>query len=98
MAMAFPSRAEVRGTPYAGKQVLDDFIRPNPFLTSVSMIEGEISPRGMFPFLARELEPIAREICSPTRKSKSPRTPSAIRFSCSRNRPRNAKTSTRNTA
>lgn len=58
----FPSRAEVRGTPYAGKQVLDDFIRPNPFLTSVSIIEGEISPRGMFPFLARELEPIAREL------------------------------------
>ncbi|MFP3679964.1 bifunctional glycoside hydrolase 114/ polysaccharide deacetylase family protein [Pseudomonas sp. SIMBA_041] len=58
----FPSRAEVRGTPYAGKQVLDDFIRPNPFLTSVSVIEGEISPRGMFPFLARELEPIAREL------------------------------------
>jgi hypothetical protein len=58
----FPSRAEVRGTPYAGKQVLDDFIKPNPFLTSVSIIEGEISPRGMFPFLARELEPIAREL------------------------------------
>ena len=58
----FPSRAEVRGTPYAGKQVLDDFIRPNPFLTSVSIVEGEISPRGMFPFLARELEPIAREL------------------------------------
>ena len=58
----FPSRAEVRGSPYAGKQVLDDFIRPNPFLTSVSIIEGEISPRGMFPHLARELEPIAREL------------------------------------
>jgi len=58
----FPSRAEVRGSPYAGKQVLDDFIRPNPFLTSVSIIEGEISPRGMYPHLARELEPIAREL------------------------------------
>ncbi|QVW24048.1 bifunctional glycoside hydrolase 114/ polysaccharide deacetylase family protein [Pseudomonas hormoni] len=58
----FPSRAEVRGSPYAGKQVLDDFIRPNPFLTSVSIIEGEISPRGMFPHLARELEPIARDL------------------------------------
>ena len=58
----FPSRAEVRGSPYAGKQVLDDFIKPNPFLTSVSIIEGEISPRGMYPHLARELEPIAREL------------------------------------
>jgi hypothetical protein len=58
----FPSRAEVRGSPYAGKQVLNDFIQPNPFLTSVSIIEGEISPRGMYPHLARELEPIAREL------------------------------------
>jgi hypothetical protein len=58
----FPSRAEVRGMPYAGQQVLDDFVRPNPFLTSVSVIEGELSPRGMFPYLARELEPIAREL------------------------------------
>lgn len=58
----FPSRAEVRGSPYAGKHVLDEFIQPNPFLTSVSIIEGEISPRGMYPFLARELEPIAREV------------------------------------
>lgn len=58
----FPSRAEVRGTPYAGRHTLDDYIKPNPFLTSVSIIEAEISPRGSFPFLARELEPIAREI------------------------------------
>ncbi|WOE82527.1 bifunctional glycoside hydrolase 114/ polysaccharide deacetylase family protein [Pseudomonas protegens] len=58
----FPSRAEVRGTPYSGRQVLDDYIRPNPYLTSVSIIEGEIGPKGMSPFLARELEPIAQEI------------------------------------
>ncbi|NBF02154.1 PbsX family transcriptional regulator [Pseudomonas sp. Fl5BN2] len=58
----FPSHAEVRGTPYSGRQVLDDYIRPNPFLTSVSIIEGEIGPKGMSPFLARELEPIAQEI------------------------------------
>ena len=58
----FPSRAEIRGTPYAGQSVLDLFIKPHPFLTSVSIIEGEISPKGMFPFLAKELEPIARTI------------------------------------
>lgn len=58
----FPSHAEVRGTPYSGRQVLDDYIRPNPFLTSVSIIEGEVGPKGMSPFLAPELEPIAREI------------------------------------
>ncbi len=58
----FPSHAEVRGTPYSGRQVLDDYIRPNPFLTSVSIIEGEVGPKGMSPFLAKELEPIAQEI------------------------------------
>ncbi|CAD5108738.1 hypothetical protein PSEWESI4_03030 [Pseudomonas carbonaria] len=58
----FVSRAEVPGTPYAGQQVLEDFIKPYPFLTSVSVIEGEVGPKGMYPHLARELEPIARKI------------------------------------
>lgn len=58
----FVSRAEIPGTPYSGVAVLKEFIRPNPFLTSVSVIEGEVGPRGMHPHLARELEPIAREI------------------------------------
>ncbi len=58
----FPSRAEIPGTPFAAKKVLDAFINPYPLLTSVSVIEGEISPRGMFPFLASELEPLARTI------------------------------------
>jgi len=58
----FVSRAEVPGSPYSGKQVLNDFIRPHPFLTSVSVIEGEVGPKGMYPYLAKELEPIAREI------------------------------------
>ncbi|WP_212629287.1 bifunctional glycoside hydrolase 114/ polysaccharide deacetylase family protein [Pseudomonas sp. KB-10] len=58
----FVSRAEVPGSPYAGTQVLEDFIKPYPLLTSVSVIEGEVGPRGMYPHLARELEPIARKI------------------------------------
>ncbi|MGG2399139.1 bifunctional glycoside hydrolase 114/ polysaccharide deacetylase family protein [Pseudomonas sp. SH1-B] len=58
----FVSRAEVPGSPYSGIQVLDDFITPYPLLTSVSVIEGEVGPRGMYPHLARELEPIARKI------------------------------------
>lgn len=58
----FPSRAEINGTPYSGRIVLDDYIRGNPYLTSVSIVEGETSPRGMFPFLAKELEPLAREV------------------------------------
>lgn len=58
----FPSRAEIPGTPYAARKVLDAFISPHPLLTSVSIIEGETSPGGMFPFLASELEPLARMI------------------------------------
>ncbi|WP_175254433.1 bifunctional glycoside hydrolase 114/ polysaccharide deacetylase family protein [Pseudomonas sp. BMW13] len=58
----FVSRAEVPGSPYSGIQVLEDFINPYPLLTSVSVIEGEVGPRGMYPHLARELEPIARKI------------------------------------
>jgi len=58
----FLSRAEVTGSPYAGREVLDAFIKPHPFLTSVSVIEGEVGPKGRYPHLARELEPIAREI------------------------------------
>ena len=58
----FVSRAEVPGSPYSGIEVLDEFISPHPFLTSVSVIEGEVGPRGMYPHLSRELEPIARKI------------------------------------
>ncbi|MFO7705368.1 MAG: bifunctional glycoside hydrolase 114/ polysaccharide deacetylase family protein, partial [Halopseudomonas sp.] len=58
----FPSRAEIPGTPYSGTTVLEKFIKPYPLLTSVSFIEGETGPQGMYPFLTAELEPLAREI------------------------------------
>ncbi len=63
----FPSRAEIPGTPFAGQKVLDAFIRPYPLLTSVSIVEGEVSSAGAFPELADELEPIAREILAEKR-------------------------------
>ncbi|MAB99820.1 MAG: PbsX family transcriptional regulator [Pseudomonadaceae bacterium] len=58
----FVSRAEVPGSPYSGEEVLKSFIQPHPFLTSVSVIEGEVGPKGMYPFLSAQLEPIARKI------------------------------------
>ncbi|MFI8482330.1 endo alpha-1,4 polygalactosaminidase [Pseudomonas sp. NPDC078700] len=58
----FVSRAEVPGSPYAGEEVLNSFIKPHDFLTSVSVIEGEVGPKGMYPHLSAELEPIARRI------------------------------------
>ena len=58
----FVSRAEVPGSPFAGQLVLDRFLRNSQLLTTVSVIEGEIGPKGMYPYLSKELEPIAREI------------------------------------
>ncbi|MEB3733656.1 hypothetical protein ULF88_04790 [Halopseudomonas pachastrellae] len=50
------------GTPYSGEVVLQDFIRAHDFLTSVSVVEGEVGPQGMYPYLTKRLEPIARRI------------------------------------
>ena len=58
----FASRAEVPGTPYSGEVVLKDFIQAHDYLTSVSVIEGEIGAKGMYPYLTKTLEPIARRI------------------------------------
>lgn len=58
----FASRAEISGTPYSGEVVLRDFIQANAYLTSVSVIEGEVGPKGMYPELSGQLEPIARRI------------------------------------
>ncbi len=48
----FPSKAEISGTPYAGQSVLDLFLTRYPFLTSVSVIEGEVGPKGKYPDLS----------------------------------------------
>lgn len=58
----FPSKAEVSGTPYSGDSVKDLFLTKHPFLTSVSVIEGEIGPKGKYPDISPTLEKIAREI------------------------------------
>ncbi|WP_223655261.1 bifunctional glycoside hydrolase 114/ polysaccharide deacetylase family protein [Halopseudomonas nanhaiensis] len=58
----FVSRAEAAGAPYAGQVALDQFIEPYPLLTSASVVEGEVGPKGMYPYLAPKLEPIARKI------------------------------------
>ncbi len=59
---AFVSKAEVPGAPYAGQMVLEHFIQPHPFLTSASIIEGEVGPKGRYPELTAQLEPIARRL------------------------------------
>ncbi|WP_335617129.1 bifunctional glycoside hydrolase 114/ polysaccharide deacetylase family protein [Halopseudomonas sp.] len=58
----FASRAEISGTPLSPKVVLEAFIQPNNYLTSVSVIEGEVGAKGMYPWLTTTLEPLARRI------------------------------------
>lgn len=58
----FPSKAEIPGTPYAGQSVLDLFLKPYPLLSSVSVIEGEVGPKGKYPEISPALEKIAQNI------------------------------------
>ena len=58
----FVSRAEIRGTPLAAKATLDEVLKRFPIPHTVSIIEAEIAPHGLFPQLSREAEAIAREI------------------------------------
>jgi uncharacterized protein (TIGR01370 family) len=58
----FPSHAELPGAPYAGevlrKQVLEKYRVPH----TVSVIEGEVAPNGLYPQDSPQLEKIARAI------------------------------------
>lgn len=58
----FASRAETRGAPFSGEVLLADILRRYPIAHTISIIEGEISMRGVHPELAAKLEPIARRI------------------------------------
>lgn len=59
---AFVSRAERRGSPLAGKIILDEILRRYPLPHTVSIIEGEVGSAGMYPKDSPTLEAIAREI------------------------------------
>ncbi len=58
----FPSRAEIPGTPFAAQIVLDEILKVYLFPTTISIIEGETGPAGLYPALSPQLETIAREI------------------------------------
>lgn len=58
----FPSRAELPGSPYAGQVLLDQVVRKYRLPMSLSVIEGEVSPKGLYPADAAELERIYRQI------------------------------------
>jgi hypothetical protein len=58
----FPSRAEIPGSPFAGKVLLDQIVKKYPIPMTMSVIEGEVSPTGLYPKDAPALEKIAREM------------------------------------
>lgn len=58
----FPSRAELPGTPLAGRALLDEILKRYPIPHAMSIIEAEISQQGLYPKDGREMEEIARQM------------------------------------
>ena len=58
----FPSRAEIPGTPLASEVMLKDFLERYRLPTTVSVIEGEMGPRGLHAALSPLMEKVARQM------------------------------------
>jgi hypothetical protein len=58
----FPSIAELPHRPLAGEVIRREFLARYQLPTTVSVIEGEVGPAGLYPDRAGELEPVARAI------------------------------------
>lgn len=58
----FPSKAEVPGTPFAGEVLRRDILERYRIPHTISVIEAETSPQGLYPQWAGQLEGIARRI------------------------------------
>jgi polysaccharide biosynthesis protein PelA len=58
----FPSRAEVPGSPFASELMYRDFIARYKIPHTVSVIEAEVSNKGLYAAWSGELEGIARKI------------------------------------
>tara|TARA_R110001606_G_scaffold228969_1_gene377000 strand:+ start:1301 stop:4111 length:2811 start_codon:yes stop_codon:yes gene_type:complete len=59
---AFVSRADLPGTPFTGELMLSDILKRYQVPTTVSIIEGEIGPEGLYPQYRSVLEPLAQRI------------------------------------
>jgi len=59
---AFVSRAELPGTPLAAEVIRDRILERYPYPHTVSVIEGEIGPDGLYPEQSEKLEAVARSI------------------------------------
>lgn len=58
----FASRAELPGSPYAGEAMLRELLEKYPVPSTVSVIQGELAPEGLYPKDSPALEAIARRI------------------------------------
>ena len=58
----FPSVAELPGRPFAAEALLKDILEKYRVPTTVSVIESEVAPDGLYPKLSPQLEAIARRI------------------------------------
>lgn len=58
----FVSRSELPGAPFAGEVVRDRVVRKYPLPMTMSVIEAEVSPQGLYPQYAPQLEAVARDI------------------------------------
>ena len=56
----FPSRAELEGSPLAGRVLFDEFLTRYRIPHAMSVIEAEVAPHGQHPGDAAEMEDIAR--------------------------------------
>ena len=58
----FPSLSESPGSPPAGEVLLKEILEKHRVPTTMSVIEAEISPQGLYPKMSRQLEEIARRM------------------------------------
>ncbi len=58
----FVSRGEFPGSPYSGEVLLQQILKKYPLPSTISVIEGEVAPDGLYPAQSPALEKIAREI------------------------------------
>ncbi|NKF20913.1 bifunctional glycoside hydrolase 114/ polysaccharide deacetylase family protein [Solimonas marina] len=58
----FANRASMPGTPYVSDVIMRHELQRRPLPTTVSVIEGEVGPSGLYPDQSPALEKIARQI------------------------------------
>ena len=58
----FPSRAEMAGSPFAAEVLLKEVFEKYSIPQTMSVIEAEVAPHGLFPETSAQLEEIAQRM------------------------------------